>query len=93
MKLCKEVVEEMTNAINKFPTWPSDPLHALAVVGEEFGELSKEVLQFTYEPEKSDLDSIKKEAVQTVVVALRFLHSLDSYTYARSTQHSQGDII
>ena len=31
------IYEELDRAIAKFPTWPTDPLHALAVLGEEFG--------------------------------------------------------
>ena len=36
-----EVMAEVARATQKFPTWPTDPLHALAVLGEEFGELTK----------------------------------------------------
>ena len=32
-----EVLAELNRATTKFPTWPTDPLHALAVLGEEFG--------------------------------------------------------
>lgn len=48
-----EVLDEIERAIAKFPTWPTDPLHALAVLGKEFGELTKAVLQSIYEPHKS----------------------------------------
>ena len=41
MRLIEEINEEVMRAINKFPTWPTDPLHALAVLGEEYGELTK----------------------------------------------------
>ena len=46
------VQAELARAVAKFPTWPTDPLHALAVLGEEFGELTKAMLQHTYEPHK-----------------------------------------
>jgi NTP pyrophosphatase (non-canonical NTP hydrolase) len=48
-----EVREEIVRAIAKFPTWPTDPLHAVAVVCEEAGELTKATLQAVYERHKS----------------------------------------
>ncbi len=83
------IAEEVERAVKKFPTWPTDPLHAVAVLGEEFGELTKEVLQLTYEPHKSSLESVKKEAIQTAAMALRFLQSLDAYKYQQGEQHAQ----
>lgn len=85
-----EVIAEVEKAVAKFPTWPTDPLHALAVLGEEFGELTKAVLQFTYEPHKTNANDIHMEAVQTAAMALRFLKSLDAYQYERCEQHEQG---
>lgn len=83
---------EVDKAMDKFPTWPTDPLHALAVLGEEFGELTKAVLQLTYEPHKASasVENVREEAVQTAAMALRFLMSLDEYKYGQSEQHRQG---
>lgn len=83
------VAAEVTRAIAKFPTWPTDPLHALAVLGEEFGELTKAVLQATYEPHKTTPEEIRSEAIQTAAMAMRLLASLDIYVYERSDQHRQ----
>lgn len=80
---------ELARAVRKFPTWPTDPLHAVAVLGEEFGELTKAVLQSVYEPHKVTPGEVRTEAVQTAAMALRFLQSLDVYTYERSEQHAQ----
>lgn len=44
MDLMNEVKAELDRAVVKFPTWPTDPFHALAVLGEEYGELTKAVL-------------------------------------------------
>lgn len=62
---------EVARAVAKFPTWPTDPLHALAVLGEEFGELTKAMLQLTYEPHKSSAEEVRTEALQTAAMALR----------------------
>lgn len=84
------VLAELARATVKFPTWPTDPLHAVAVVGEEAGELHKAVLQAVYEPHKSTPEDVATEAVQTAAMALRFLMSLDRYRYTRGEQHSQA---
>jgi hypothetical protein len=85
----RDVLAELERATRKFPTWPTDPLHALAVLGEEFGELTKDVLQLTYEAHKTDSDSVRTEAIQTAAMALRFVMSLDRYEYKPCAQHSQ----
>jgi len=90
MKIVKEILKEVERATKKFPTWPTDPLHAVAVLGEEFGELTKAVLQFTYEPHKTTLDEIRVEAVQTAAMALRFAASLEDYSYHKCEQHKQS---
>lgn len=81
---------EVDRARAKFSTWPTDPLHAVAVLGEEFGELTKATLQHTYEPHKSDFADVRTEAIQTAAMALRFVASLDQYVFQReSPQHQQ----
>lgn len=85
-----QACDEVERATAKFPTWPTDPLHALAVLGEEFGELTKAVLQHTYEPHKANLDDVRTEALQTAAMAIRFLMSFDRYAYRHCEQHRQG---
>lgn len=70
-------MDEFGRATLKFPTWPTDPLHAVAVLGEEFGELTKALLQTVYEPHKVKEGELKMGTVQTAAMALRFLASLD----------------
>lgn len=84
-----DVIVELHKAMRKFPTWPTDPLHALAVLGEEFGELNKAMLQLVYEPHKTSPHEVRLEAVQTAAMALRLLVSLDAYEYKRGDQHAQ----
>lgn len=84
-----DVLREIERAMDKFPTWPTDPIHAAAVVGEEFGELMKTVVEHTYEPNKSTRDDVRKEAIQTAAMALRFLMSMDRYEFVGCDQHNQ----
>jgi len=86
----RQVLDEVARATRKFPTWPTDPLHAVAVLGEEFGELTKAVLQTAYEPHKVEEGELRTEAIQTAAMALRFVASLEKYEFTCCAQHSQG---
>lgn len=90
-EIVSAVFGELQRAVAKFPTWPTDPLHALAVLGEEFGELTKDVLQMTYEPGKTTAENLRKEAIQTAAMALRFAASLDAYIFQAGEQHRQAE--
>lgn len=85
----EQITAELARATAKFPTWPTDPLHALAVLGEEYGELTKAMLQLTYEPHKTTPEEVRTEAIQTAAMALRLAMSLDRYEYRRCEQHTQ----
>jgi len=85
----RDILTEFHAATANFLQWPTDPLHALAVVQEEVGEVQKEVLQMCYEPAKSSAEKVRKEAIQMAAMSLRFLLSLDAYVYAPGAQHEQ----
>jgi hypothetical protein len=87
-----DVEKELLKATLKFPVWPTDPLHAVAILNEEVGELNKAALQCAYEPGKSTLDDVRDESIQTAAMAIRFLMSLDVYNYRESAQHSQDGL-
>lgn len=85
----KSITNELERAHQKFPRWPDDPLHAVGVVNEEVGELSKAVLQQVYEPTKNPADAVRKEAVQAAAMLVRFIASLDAYDWSEGDQHEQ----
>ncbi len=89
MKAEDIVTEEIIRALEKFPEWPVDPIHAVAVLGEEFGELQKATLELCYEPGKSSLEDVHEEAVQTAAMAIRFIIGLDHYRFAPGEQIRQ----
>lgn len=70
-----DVAAEVLRAEKKHPGWPSDAVHAAAIVGEEAGELLQAALQWHYEG--GNLASMRKEAVQTAAMAVRFLIYLE----------------
>jgi hypothetical protein len=80
-----DVLNELHRAELKFPTWPTDPLHALAVLGEEFGELTQAMLELKNEPEKprATIEHVRTEAIQTAAMALRLLKNMDRYDFTK----------
>ena len=80
-----DITEELKKAMLKFPECPVDPLHAVAIIGEEFGELTKAILQRTYEPEEYvTIDEIYGEAIQVSAMVARFLLNMEQYRYRKS---------
>lgn len=80
--IMNQVQMELVKAQKKHPYWPTDPLHALAILGEEYGELNKAILQATFDD--ASRVEVYKEAIQTVAMAVRFLVGFDTYLYTRS---------
>ena len=88
-EVLRDVRAELASAKRKFPTWPDDIIHASAIVAEEAGELVKECNEWVYEPGKTNLEAVEKEARQVAASALRFLISSRTCHGEPSTQHSQ----
>jgi len=82
--------EELDHALEKFPTWPTDPIHAANVITEEAGELAQKVNELCYEPGKTTIQNAQKEAAQLGAVAIRFLSSIHRYDWKPSEQHHQS---
>lgn len=87
----KMVMAEVERATKKFPEWPSDPLHAAAVIAEELGELTQRINECIYEPHKVNATrgNVQEEAIQVGAMAIRFIMSLPNYQYVRAPQHEQ----
>jgi NTP pyrophosphatase (non-canonical NTP hydrolase) len=88
-KIHDEINNEVMRATRKFPTWPTDPVHASDIIAEELGELKQAILEVTYEPGKSTESDVRKETIQTAAMCIRFLKSIDKYKYEPSEQHEQ----
>lgn len=71
--------DELEVALQKFPSFPIDPLHAIAVINEEAGEATKDAFQWGYEPAKNkNRDTLRKELIQTAAMCVRMILGLDS---------------
>jgi hypothetical protein len=65
------IMAELDRAEAKYPAWPTDQVHAAAIVAEESGELVRAVLNESYHgAPRADSD---REAVQTAAMCVRFL--------------------
>ena len=66
---------ELRKAEVKHPGWPTDPVHAVAVLVEEAGEAMKEALDIHYRG-KANKDLVR-ELDQTGAMALRALINIE----------------
>lgn len=74
------ITEELQSACKKFPEWPEDPIHAVAIVNEEAGEAVKATLQWVYEPSKgTKWEDIEGELIQTAAMAIRMIKNYKYY--------------
>lgn len=68
-----KVLLELGKAMQKHPEWPSDVVHAAAIVAEESGELVRAAIQCHYGEKDCDKRDLAKEASHTAATAIRFL--------------------
>lgn len=69
--IVEQILNELEKAEKKHPQWPTDVIHAAAIIAEESGELVRAALQWNYED--GNQDELKKEAIQTAAMCIRFL--------------------
>jgi hypothetical protein len=79
---------ELRKAKKKHPNWPDHIVARAGIVCEEAGELMRASLQYKYEhgknePVEKQIDSMKKEAIQTAATCIRFLENLNNLNNER----------
>jgi NTP pyrophosphatase (non-canonical NTP hydrolase) len=72
------ILAELERAEKIHPVWPTDIIHAGAVVAEEAGELLQACNNYESNPHKPNVHFInmEEEAIQTGAMAIRFLINL-----------------
>lgn len=92
--ILSDLLDELAKAKQKFPEWPVDPIHQVAIMQEEAGEAVQAAVDYVYkfamEPEyKRAL--LKKELLQTAAMCLRCLqHIYESKSdYVTAAQYRQ----
>jgi len=69
------IFEELRKAEQKFPTWPSDPVHGAAILAEEAGESVQAALDLYYG--RGGKAKLIEETAQAGAMAIRLLIHLD----------------
>ena len=70
-RVISDVVTRMSKAEDKFPKWPHCHVRAVAIVGEEYGELAQAAVKHRYED--GDIEAIYDEALDVAAMAFRLL--------------------
>lgn len=74
MSIYAEIEAELQRAKNIYPDYPTDLFHALAIMQEEAGEVTKAVLD--YHDLKGTVSEIRTELIQTAAMCVRMLENL-----------------
>ena len=69
------IMQELELAVAKHPRWPTDPIHAVAIMAEESGEAVRASLNLVYE--SGNMAELRREVIQTGAMAIRVLMNLD----------------
>jgi hypothetical protein len=69
----RQVLEELTAAEENYPLYPTDVIHAAAIVSEEAGELVRAANNVYYDDTPEHRQNLLTEAIQTTAMGLRFL--------------------
>lgn len=87
-EITRGIIDELSRAIEKHQVWPTDAIHAAAILAEESGELVQAANDFhslhAYDQNNyieiiRHRKHMKTEAIQVGAMAIRFLMHLDEY--------------
>ena len=74
--IISDIENELEFAMQKFPEFPCDPIHAVSVMGEESGESTKSALQWMYEG--GSKEETRNELIQTAAMCIRVISGIDT---------------
>lgn len=79
-QILAQIKQEVISSLKKHPKWPSDPFYALAILGEEYGEVVKAVVDrySSHLNNPGSLEEIRKELYQVAAMCVRMLDGLGS---------------
>ena len=73
----KTVLDQLEKAKRKHPTFPKSSIGGLAIIAEEFGELSTAFTRLCQGVnDKANNDNLQEEAAHVAVTAIRFLETM-----------------
>ena len=69
----QDSLQELDSTRRHYPDWPTDIVHASAVMVEEAGEVLKIANNLRWNQKNSDLSEFRNEIIQTVAMCFRLL--------------------
>ena len=78
------IIQELRSAQNQHPLFPTDPIHAVAIMAEEAGEATQAAHDFTYGGKHAE--KLQKEIIQTGAMAIRNLINFHHFKANKSPQ-------
>lgn len=75
-EILKAISMECKRAERIHPIWPSDIIHQTAIMVEEAGETLKAALEVHFKENKTTIEKVKSEAIQTAAMCFRILKNL-----------------
>ena len=85
-EIIEKIIDECCRAAKLHPNWPTDPIHASAILNEEAGELTQAVINWFYHD--GNFAEIEKEALQTGAMVVRFLVNINRYKREHPNENS-----
>ena len=64
-----DIMREVESAKEKYPEFPDDLIHCIAILSEECGESVRATLNHVYH--NDDIEEVKKELIQTGAMVIR----------------------
>jgi len=70
------IINEVNRAEAKHPNWPNDTVYGMAIIGEEYGEATREAVKIEMNEDDASLENLKSELVHTAATCIRMLKNL-----------------
>ena len=74
--IIEDIRDELIEAMEKFPDFPCDPIHAVSIMSEESGEAIQAAIQWMYE--KGNRRKTREELIQTAAMCIRAISGIDT---------------
>lgn len=83
-EIVNNIIHELELAEKKFPSFVYDPIHAVAILGEESGEATQAALNWVYHD--GDKEHLLKELYQTAAMCIRIAKNMDNFELIRTCE-------